>query len=72
MFCVQNSHKTNENRHILLREIIKNSVFTLIYKEKCIKNFKINLFMIEYKQYWSFVGGEKPKDSLAIAEKTVS
>jgi len=25
--------------------------------------------MIEYKQYWSFVGGEKPKDSLAIAEK---
>jgi hypothetical protein len=28
--------------------------------------------MIEYKQYWSFVGGEKPKDSLAIAEKTVS
>ena len=28
--------------------------------------------MIEYKQYWSFVGGEKPKDSLAIKKKTVS
>ena len=25
--------------------------------------------MIEYKQYWSFVGGEKPKDSLAIEKK---